>query len=118
MLITTQHYAFQQKHPNKINFRPSTDGNGMAICYTPGDGYRYVIYVSDVPGKEFGGASIDQKLVSVMLGSNQFVSAFLDAYSYPQYIMDKMKLPHATAHHVYDVLGFVFGRKGEVLSHG
>ena len=109
MKHTNNLFAIQAKHPSKFEFLWGTGGSSLAVQYQPGDGYRYVIYIADGAGKSFSGAPTEAMLVTVMTGTNQGVSAWLEPETHPSYIREKLKVPETTAHRVAEVLDIVFG---------
>ena len=101
-----EHYAIAAKYPYEIEL------GGDVMVFQPHDGTRYEFIFTDVSGGcELLGCSPHGVMVTMMRGSNQYVSAVFDGYTYPTYIEEKLGVNRHTAEVVVRVLQFALKKQ-------
>ena len=107
--LTAQHGAIAKKYPYEI--RLAGDGTSGTLVFQPRDGTRYVIIFRPVEYSDEArelGCTAPETLISVMQGSNKYVSAVFDHAPHRTYLEEKLGVsPHA-ARQLQRALGFLF----------
>jgi hypothetical protein len=107
--IKLAHRALAQKYPYEI--RLAGDGASGTLVFQPRDGTRYVIVFRPVESSDEArelGCTAPETLISVMQGSNKYVSAVFDHAPHRTYLEEKLGVsPHA-ARQIQRALSFLF----------
>lgn len=99
--FTPKHHEIAAKYPYEIQLA------GNLMVFQPRDGTRYELLFTKL-GEEarLMGCSPDAVMVTVMRGSNQYVSMAAGGYSHPGYIQEKLGVPERTAEVVARAIQF------------
>lgn len=103
--FSPEQHAIAAKYPYEIQLA------GNVMVFQPHDGTRYEFIFTDMSGgHELVGCSPHGVMVTMMRGSNRYVSAVFSGYAHPSYIREKLEVNEYTAEVVARVLQFALGK--------